>query len=99
MLSKIPNLRKISISPWADADAAAEAMRGRYVMSLKPSPALLAGTSFDEDAVRRELAGKFEAARGCSVEVIIKDISTVRGDPTRLFRWMDAAMETAERSR
>jgi hypothetical protein len=97
MLSKIPNLRKISISPWADAAAAAEAMRGRYVMSLKPSPAVLAGTGFDGDAVRRELEGKFEAARGVSVEVILKDISTVRGDPSRLWRWMDIAMDAARR--
>ena len=34
----IPNLRKISISPWADVGPRPSGCEGRYVMSLKPSP-------------------------------------------------------------
>ena len=33
ILAKIPNLRKISISPWANIDEASEKMRGKYVIS------------------------------------------------------------------
>ncbi len=96
ILQDLPNLRKISISPWADVPAAAELMRGRYVISLKPSPAVLAWQSFDPEAVRRELTDKLKAARGCNVEIILKDISTVHHEPKRLWEWARIARETIE---
>ena len=96
ILESLPNLRKISISPWADVAAAADLMRGRYVMSLKPSPAVLAWQSFDRDAVRKELTEKLSAARGCNVEIILKDISTVQHDPSRVWEWARIARETIE---
>lgn len=92
-LAAIPNLRKISISPWANVAAAAELMRGKYVISLKPSPSCLAESSFEVEAVRRELRAKLEAARGCNVEIVLKDISTVRHEPQRLWRWTEVATE------
>lgn len=95
ILSEIPNLRKISISPWANVEMAAQRMRDKYVISLKPSSAYLAYDSFPEDLVRKELKTKLQALRGCCAEVIIKDISTVRWEPQRLWRWMDIAMEAA----
>ena len=97
ILESLPNLRKISISPWANVAAAAELMRGRYVMSLKPNPAIIAGESFDEDAVRRELSEKLEAAAGCNVEIILKDISTVHHEPERLWKWARLAKEAVEK--
>ncbi len=42
ILKSIPNPRKISISPWADPEEAAERIGDNYVLSLKPSPASLA---------------------------------------------------------
>lgn len=91
ILAQIPNLRKISISPWAKVDVAAEAMEGKYVMSLKPSPTPLAQDTFDEALVRQELKEKLKAAKNCSVEVILKDLSTVRHQPQRLWRWVELA--------
>ncbi len=96
ILASIPNLRKVSVSPWANVAASAEAMRGKYVMSLKPTPAVLAESSFDAEAVRAELRTKLEAARGCNVEIILKDISTVRHEPARLWEWVRAAREVIE---
>ena len=93
VLARRPNLRKISISPWADVAAAAELMRDRYVMSLKPAPMVLAGTSFDAEDVRKELSTKLKSARGCNVEIILKDISTVRHEPWRLWQWEKTASE------
>ena len=98
MLAAIPGMRKISISPWADLAVAAEHMRGRFVLSLKPSPACLAAQAFDEEAVRKTLREQFSLCKGCSVEVIIKDISTVFHQPQRLWRWMEIAMEEAWRA-
>jgi hypothetical protein len=96
ILEELPNLRKISISPWADVAAAAELMRGRYVISLKPTPAPLAGAAFHEEVICRELTDKLTAARGCAVEIILKDISTVNHEPSRLWEWARIARETIE---
>ena len=39
-----------------------------------------------------------ESARGCHVELIMKDISTVRHQPQRLWEWAAIAMEVARNS-
>ena len=38
----IPNVRKISMSPWVDEELGAAEIKGDYVYSRKPNPALLA---------------------------------------------------------
>ena len=40
----IPNVRKISISPWTTADLAAEEIGPDFVYSRKPHPAIVART-------------------------------------------------------
>jgi hypothetical protein len=97
VLARIPNLRKVSMSPWADLGKAMEKAGRRYVWSLKPSPAILAEDRWRPDAVREELRRKLEALKGQAVEVILKDISTVRYQPRRLWEWVEIAREvTAE---
>jgi hypothetical protein len=97
ILSEIPNLRKISISPWADVNVAANNIGEKFVVSLKPSSVLIAKPNFDENSVRAELSSKFAAMKNCSVEVILKDISTVQNKPERLWRWAEIAMEEAKK--
>ena len=96
ILRKIPNLRKISMSPWiAPARAAAE-VRDEYVFSHKPNPAILAEDCWRPDQARKELIDVLEAARDCRIELIMKDISTVRYEPRRLWEWETIAMDVAE---
>jgi hypothetical protein len=45
---------------------------------------------------RRQLVEFLEASRGCHRELIMKDISTVRYDPQRLWQWAEMATEVAE---
>jgi hypothetical protein len=96
MLSRIPNLRKVSISPWADLPSAARQVSGRYVLSIKPSPARLAFDHWDPDAVRQELTKLVRTARGNNMELVLKDISTVRRRPQRLWEWARIAREVAQ---
>jgi hypothetical protein len=93
----IPNVRKVSMSPWADQERGAEEIGARYVFSRKPSPALLAGSRFDAAQVRVDLEKTRDTCRrhGCSLEFILKDISTVGREPARLFEWARIAMEVA----
>ena len=92
----IPKLRKLSMSPRADAAVAAEKIGDRYVLSLKPNPAVLGWKRWNPDEARRELRESLAKARGCVVEVTMKDISTVCYEPQRLWEWAQiAAEETA----
>ena len=95
LIRAVPNVRKISISPFADIEAGAEAIGGDYVLSNKPRPSLLATTPWDPDAVRAELSETLAAGtrHGCPVELILKDISTVQYEPQRLWEWNDIARE------
>lgn len=93
----IPNVRKVSMSPWADERRGAAEIGRDYVYSRKPSPALLAFDTFDSERVREELVATRTIceAEDCPLEFILKDISTVRYQPERLFEWARVAMEVA----
>jgi hypothetical protein len=93
---KIPNVRKVSMSPWVDQERGAAEIGRDYVFSRKPNPAFLAD-HFDSAKVRADLTATREICRknGCPLELILKDISTVGHDPRRLFEWARIAMEVA----
>jgi hypothetical protein len=96
-VKKIPHLRKISMSPWANKERGAEEIGRNYVFSNKPNPAFIAVTSFNEETVRKDLEATKEICRrfGCPLEFIFKDISTVRNEPERLKKWAEIAMSVA----
>jgi hypothetical protein len=93
----IPNVRKVSMSPWVDEERGAAEIGGDFVYSRKPSPALVAMESFSPELVRADLTSTREVCErnGCPLEFILKDISTVRYEPQRLFEWARIAMEVA----
>jgi len=93
----IPNVRKVSMSPWVDQERGAGEIGRDYVFSRKPSPALLAYDSFDAAMVRDDLLATRSICEKhhCPLELILKDISTVRYEPERLFQWADIAMQVA----
>lgn len=99
IVARMPNIKKISCSPWSDRENFAEKLSDRYIMSNKPSPAILATPTFDEEAARADIRRTIEAAKrhGKRLELIMKDISTVRYEPARLWRWAEIAVEETMR--
>jgi len=95
----IPNVRKVSMSPWVNEERGAGEIRDDFVYSRKPSPALLAVDTFKPERVRENLTAtrKICEKHGCPLEFILKDISTVRYQPERLFQWAAAAMQVVGR--
>lgn len=96
ILRKIPNLRKISMSPWADVKEGAANIGKDFVFSYKPSPAIFAVDQWDLEAARDNLIDAMEKTKECAVEIIMKDISTVRYKPQRLWEWAEMAAEVIE---
>ena len=95
LLKKIPNLRKVSVTPWCKTECAVETIGRHWVMSRKPNPAIFAEDDWHPERARQALRDFLEAARGCHVELIMKDISTVRRQPQRLWEWAAIAMQEA----
>ena len=96
VLRRIPRLRKISMSFRINVDRAVEKVGGDFVFSYKPNPAFVAEDRWRPEEARAEMRGVLEKGRGCHIELIMKDISTVRYQPQRLWEWQRIAMELAE---
>jgi len=96
MIKKIPNLRRVSVSPWADKEKIAQMLEDKYIYSLKPNPADLAMDSVDEHRIRKELREVLAITQNCHVEIIMKDNHTIRKDPQRVIRWVQIAREESE---
>ncbi|MCC6446220.1 MAG: hypothetical protein IT210_22555 [Armatimonadetes bacterium] len=97
ILSAVPNLRKISMSPRADVDKTVSRAGDRYALSHKPNPAVFATDTWNPAQARFALRTVLEKTRGCAVEVIMKDVSTIRYEPQRLWEWSRIATEEAAR--
>ena len=97
LLTEIPNMRKLGISPWANEERCAEQLGGRYVYSRKPNPAFVA-VDCNEDIVRSETEKtvKFCLKYGCPYEFVLKDISTVSYKPGNLISWVNTVEQVLD---
>jgi hypothetical protein len=99
VLKRIRNLRRISISPWADVARSAERLGSGHIMCIKPHPAAVATGEMDDPAILRNLVEIFTAVRqhDARAEVMLKDLHTVQHQPQRLPRWVELAREARRR--
>ena len=74
---------------------AAEKLADRCVYSWKPNPAMICAPGVDWEAVDKVTRETLEIARGCCVEIIMKDTHTFCGDPSRIERWSQIASRAA----
>jgi hypothetical protein len=95
---RFKNLRKISITPWADFDIAADNMGGDFVLAAKPNPAFVNSPNFNPEPVKQEMKRYLEACKrnGATVEFVLKDISTIAKNPGNLTRWAATASQVID---
>jgi hypothetical protein len=91
----IPNLRRISISPWADVETCAEKLQDKYIFSWKPHPAGLVG-AFDPQRIHECIKHTLNVTRDCVIEIILKDTHTCENHPERFTRWTEIARRLVE---
>ena len=96
VLRQIPNLRRIAVAPAADVAKCAEQIGTDYVLSYRPSPTDMVGYGLDPDRIRSILWRDLSACRGCHVDITLKDVETVQGDPERVRRWVEITREVIE---
>ena len=98
IIKKIPNLRRLSVSNWANEEKMGEMLGRDYIYSRKAPSASLAVSHIDEDAVRNGLRHTVDIARryGCHLEIIMKDNHTIGKNPRNVIDWCRIAREEAE---
>jgi hypothetical protein len=92
---KIPHIRRISISPFADVERCAEKLKGNYIFSWKPHPAHLVG-DYSPERIRQYIRHAVDVAKahGCVLEMILKDTHTCENRPERFDEWCRIARDT-----
>ena len=97
-ITTIPDLRRISISPFADVNICASKLKGRYIFSWKPHPAHLVG-DFDEKTIRSYIRHALDLTREHNnvLEIILKDTHTCEHHPERFDRWTQICREEIEK--
>ena len=95
----LPNLKKVSISPWCDEAFMAEQLRGTNIIyHRKPSPNYLGvGTRLDEEGFREHIRKTLQTAQGCHVEITQRDVYTVGNDLDKVRRYVQIIRECIDK--
>ncbi|MFI3213833.1 MAG: hypothetical protein R3Y24_10860 [Eubacteriales bacterium] len=98
IVQKLPNVRKISCSPWSNPENFAINLDPKIIMSNKPTPAVLVAPSLDTDVVAKHITNVSQIAKKnqLNVEFLLKDVSTVCYKPERLTQWAETTMKIVE---
>jgi hypothetical protein len=88
MLRQIPNLRRIGVSPMANVARCAEQIGRDYIVSYRPSPADMVSYGYDPQRMRSILTRDLRACRNSHVDITLKDVETVQGEPERVRAWV-----------
>ena len=98
-ISKIPRLRRVTVSPWSDPGIMAEILGKSYVYCRKINPAYMSTPVMDEESARTQLRDTFYATKkhGCPVEIMMRDVLTLSWNPENAISWTKIAREEAHR--
>ena len=91
----LSNLRWIAVSPWADAEKMADQIGKDYVYLYKVNPSLVVSPDPDWKAAEDELRRIHEITDGMAVQFSLKDTTSFCGEPERIRRWVNMALEIA----
>lgn len=99
LLKKIPNLRRIAVTPFSNTKECAEKIGKDYIISWRPNPSLMISTGLDEDYVRKFMRENFEIFKrnGNYFDITLKDVETVNRQPENISRWVQIVREEIER--
>jgi hypothetical protein len=99
-LSKLPNLRKISISPWCDEEYMGQILKGsNTIYHRKPSPNFVGvGKELDEEAYKKHILKTINCAKGCKLEFSFRDVYALSGNPDKPRRAVQIVRELLEES-
>ncbi len=95
IIKSVSNLRRVSVSPWANQEIMGEKLSDQYIYSLKLSPTPLSVSVLDEDLVRKQIREGLKIAKKYNnhIELMMKDNHTLGNNPNNIIRWTQIARE------
>jgi hypothetical protein len=100
-LSKLPNLKAVSISKWAKQEYMADRLAGKgIVYSRKPDPNLLGvDVTLNEEAWAAEISTTLgiTANRNIPLEFVVRDVYTMHGNLDKARRAVEIARREIDR--
>lgn len=97
IIKQIPNLRRVSVSPWCNQEVMADELGRSYIFCRKPNPAYISTERWDEDLIRNDVQETLKIAKDCQLEFAMKDVHTLNNEPWRLGRWVSIIREELEK--
>jgi hypothetical protein len=88
LVRRLPNLRRVSVSPWSNLRIAAGAIGRSAILSWKYTPNAVT-ERLDEAELARNIREALSVAGDCNLEIILKDIRTCGGRLENLTRWVE----------
>jgi len=97
-LSKLNNIRKLSISPWCDEEFMGDRLRGRRIVyHRKPNSNYLGfGDNLDEEALKEHIKTTLKFAKGCTLEITQRDVYTINNDIPKARRFIEVIRECVD---
>ena len=100
-LSKLPNLKAVSISRWANEEYMADELKGKgIVYSKKPNPNLLGvSEKLDEEAWASDIRKTLELTvpRNIPTEFVVRDVYTMHGNLGKAKRAVEIARKEIDK--
>ncbi len=93
IIQRLPNLRRVSVSPWCNQEKMVNILGDGVIHCCKPNPAMISTDVFDEDAIRANLRATLQVCQEVPLELVMKDVHTVNDQPARMGRWVQIARE------
>jgi len=97
-LRKIPNLRRIAVSPYANAEKSAEQIGEDYILSWRPNPSSMISTGLDEEFVRKHMRDNFKIFKKNKnhFDITLKDVETINNQPENIAKWVKIVRQEIE---
>lgn len=93
IVRRTKNLRRVSVSLWADRAIMAEKLGTDFIYSFKPNPVHLATATINEEEARKEAKLILETAKDNHLEMIMKDNHTLGKNRENVKDWVKIVRE------
>ena len=91
----IPNLRIFTSSAWTDLSKVMEKVGTDYCIMWRQKAGDVVFPD-DTDTIKRDLLDGAKQLQGCHYQIVLRELQTLAGHPTRLHDWTRFAKEAAE---
>jgi len=96
IVRSVPNLRRVSVSSWANREVMSDKLKHDYIYSWKPTPSHLAVPQMDQEVVREYIKETLRITRENCLEIVMKDNHTLGNNPENLKNWVKIVREEIE---